>query len=664
MKQLLLHFTLLFFSFSFGQQRKLDSLRKILVNQTDRDKIETYINISNLPISRDSAIIYLRNALKISKEIHFDSIYPIQFALAASYYVKGDLIVAKKEIRQGFGSYKFTKDPDGTLGHINMLLGVFNEAINEIDSAKYYYNNVFSKLNDKKTDKAIEVISITYTNYANLYLKSGEYDKAISIYLDSEKMSQKIGDKKNQLISLNNVASCFKEIEKYDKALEYYNTAMLLAKEINNIQNIGNIQLGMGEVYMEKKEYDKALNHFIEAEKILESIDFKSNLSIAYQGLAEVYLVKNNLLKAAIYSSKAMNTINSVSDDFSKVSILLTNAQIHELNNENNLALKRIDEALYISKKNSYLNLEKECLIKKIHILKLQHRTNLLPLLYEDLLVIKDSLLNNETMETITDIETKYQTELKEKENLQLKAEKAEQAELIALESKRKWQMAGGMAMAFVGLGVFGFYHRRNKKQKTVIENLQKELHHRVKNNLAIIDTFIEVVKDEFDSEAIDIKLTELQNRIDSINEVHKQLYASNDVTNLNLKKYIDTLANNVQQSFHVKGVSVEQHIAENIKISPEKSFPMGLIVNEFLTNSYKYAFNEDGGKISIKLEEIGNKINLSLSDNGKGLPNNVSLENANTFGLRIMKLLTEQLKGNFKLSNNNGVTLFIEFPK
>jgi two-component sensor histidine kinase len=254
--------------------------------------------------------------------------------------------------------------------------------------------------------------------------------------------------------------------------------------------------------------------------------------------------------------------------------------------------------------------------------------------------------------------------EKKEKENLQLKADKAEQAELLAKESKRKWQLGAGLITALLTLAIFTFYYRLNKKQKEVIESLQKELHHRIKNNLSIIDTFIEVAKEEFDDKKFSLKLSELQNRIDSINEVHQQLYNNEDVTNLNLKNYIETLSSNVSNSFSNNKVVIEKEVEDNLNLNADKSFPVGLIINEFLTNSYKYAFGDDGGKVKIKIKKTDNKYNLTLSDNGRGLPQDFDIKTSESFGLRIIKLLAEQLNGSFELNNIDGVVLNISFPK
>lgn len=278
--------------------------------------------------------------------------------------------------------------------------------------------------------------------------------------------------------------------------------------------------------------------------------------------------------------------------------------------------------------------------------------------------LVKDSMQNTKLKNSINYNNTKFESDKKEQENLQLKAAKAAQQVVIEKEKRKKWQLGFGLGASLLIIIIGGYFYTKNRKQKLVIENLQKELHHRIKNNLAIIDTFIEVAKEEFKDVAFTNKLTELQNRVASINQVHQQLYNSKHITDLSVKKYVATLAATIQQSVAAKNVTITQHINNNLTLNAEKSFSVGLIINEFLTNSFKYAFGENAGTILIEMEDAGAAYKLLLSDNGKGLPLDFNLQKTETFGLRVIKLLTEQLNGTFKLNGTNGVQLIIQFPK
>ncbi|MDP2692583.1 MAG: histidine kinase dimerization/phosphoacceptor domain -containing protein [bacterium] len=268
-------------------------------------------------------------------------------------------------------------------------------------------------------------------------------------------------------------------------------------------------------------------------------------------------------------------------------------------------------------------------------------------------------------------ISTKFLTEETDKENLTLKQQNAAQALLTEKEKTQKWAMGGGMVLSLAGLGIFFLVYRRNQKQKkeiekqkNLIEELQRELHHRLKNNLSFIDFFITLAKGKFPDPAYSQKLDELQNRINSMFEVHTQLFKKEDVTTVNAKTYISALLENVRKAYDRPNVSLEERV-ENTTLPADTSFPIGLIINEFVTNSYKYAFpNNEKGMISISLVEDRENYYLKLADNGKGLPKDFDIDTLDSFGMETIKLLTVEYKGTFKLDGKNGLKMEISFPK
>jgi len=242
---------------------------------------------------------------------------------------------------------------------------------------------------------------------------------------------------------------------------------------------------------------------------------------------------------------------------------------------------------------------------------------------------------------------------------------------LMEKEKNQKLAIGGGLAIALVCLGIFFIAFRKNQKQKheiekqkNLVEELQRELHHRLKNNLSFIDFFITLAKGKFPDTAYREKLDELQNRINSMFEVHKQLFKKEDVTNVNAKTYISALVENVKKAYESPNISLEENV-EDTNLRADTSFPIGLIVNEFVTNSYKYAFpNGENGVITINFNEGPNDYHLRLSDTGKGLPPDFDIDNLDSFGMETIKLLTQEYKGSFKLDGTQGLKMDITFPK
>src|SRR5690606_23120507 len=127
---------------------------------------------------------------------------------------------------------------------------------------------------------------------------------------------------------------------------------------------------------------------------------------------------------------------------------------------------------------------------------------------------------------------------------------------------------------------------------------------------------------------------------------------------------YISDLVKNIQNTYENPNIQVNSEIPESISLNAERSFPIGLIINEFLANSYKYAFDKNQiGIINISVSELKKEFLIELSDNGKGFSFD-DFENNKSFGLRIIKLLTGQLNGKLDFDTNNGVKLKVQIPK
>ena len=431
-------------------------------------------------------------------------------------------------------------------------------------------------------------------------------------------------------------------------------------------KGLGGQYVNLGKLYNESEnDYETAISYYKKSINIFNKVSDNSGISIALANIGRNYIQLNTLDSAQHYLNKALK-INKEINEEAEVGKLLTNlGEVAYLKKNLNQAENYLNQAVSITSTEDYIEDYSDALSLLSDVKAAQGNYKQAYKNHIESKKIIDSIMSVEKLEKFAEIEVKYQTAKKEKDNLKLIAENTEKELQLEKENKRKWYFAFGLLVSLLTLGVFGFYYRRNKKQKAIIENLQKDLHHRVKNNLAIIDSLVEDIKDEFDNEIFTSKLTDLQNRINSINEVHQQLYKSSDITNLKLKKYVEKLANNVQQSFAKENISINNTINDSLTLNVEQSFPIGLIINEFLTNSFKYAFsNEEKGIVNVDLKDKGENYLLSLSDNGKGLPNDFDISKLDSFGVDVMKLLSKQLKGTFSLDGTNGVKLNIEFPK
>lgn len=213
-------------------------------------------------------------------------------------------------------------------------------------------------------------------------------------------------------------------------------------------------------------------------------------------------------------------------------------------------------------------------------------------------------------------------------------------------------------------------FFERKKVEQEIIKSLEeksillKEVHHRVKNNLQIISSLLNLQSRYLKDEETNAMFSETKNRIKAIALVHEKLYKSSDVQHVNLKKYLQSIVDLLQDSFDF-GYSIRLNsdgLANN-KIKIEKAMPCGLIINELVSNSIKYAFvNQKSGEITITVSENHGQYSISVADNGVGLPDDFSFDSINSLGFEIILSLVEQLNGSIDFENEKGVNFIINF--
>jgi PAS domain S-box-containing protein len=223
------------------------------------------------------------------------------------------------------------------------------------------------------------------------------------------------------------------------------------------------------------------------------------------------------------------------------------------------------------------------------------------------------------------------------------------------------------------------------KKAEEDLRNFEiarkKELHHRIKNNLQIISSILDL-QSEFFKGREDIRDSEVLNafkvsidRVLSIALIHEELYKGKNIELLNFSQYIKELAENLILTYKLEtDICFYLDLEEKIFLDMDTAIPLGIIINELITNSFKYAFSgRDKGEIQIELhrEESGKRkidgdkntsFTLSVSDNGKGIPEDIDIENLDSLGLQLVTTLVDQLEGELELKRDNGTEFTIIF--
>ena len=203
------------------------------------------------------------------------------------------------------------------------------------------------------------------------------------------------------------------------------------------------------------------------------------------------------------------------------------------------------------------------------------------------------------------------------------------------------------------------------KKDLKIKTALIQEIYHRTKNNMAVISAMISIQSRHTENDYVKSTFREINNKIQAMSLVHQKLYQSKNLSNIDFKEYVEDLAKLLMQSFGAESRKIDSKLElENVNILIDSAIPLGLILNELVSNIFKHAFpNKKDGKIFIRLfKDDDNIINLQLSDNGIGLPHNFDIRKDGSMGLSsVFSLVERQLKGSISAKSENGLKWHIK---
>jgi len=275
--------------------------------------------------------------------------------------------------------------------------------------------------------------------------------------------------------------------------------------------------------------------------------------------------------------------------------------------------------------------------------------------------LLRDSTASSQSDVEISKLRTQYETEKKE-------ATIAGQQQEISQQQLVQW-LGFGVVVLLGGLLVFGYrsYRARTKSNQLLAaknaenELLLKEIHHRVKNNLEIVSSLLALQSAQIDDQGIKDAMQEGQNRVQSIGIVHQKLYQRDNLAAIEMKDYFINLSESILDSFGAEDRVTIECTMDQLDVDIDTAVPLGLIVNELLTNTLKYAFpNGQKGQVQIKLErKSDNILHLEVADNGVGKS---GVTQGTGFGGQLVALLTRQLSGSMREEVKNGTTVSFDF--
>ncbi|SDI75801.1 tetratricopeptide repeat-containing sensor histidine kinase [Mucilaginibacter gossypii] len=310
---------------------------------------------------------------------------------------------------------------------------------------------------------------------------------------------------------------------------------------------------------------------------------------------------------------------------------------------------------------------------------------------------LDDSINNLAARQKISELNIKYEADKKSKDIKLLENKQKLQEAVIERSNTIRDVMIGGVVVLLLlaTLAFWGFkskqkINRRLESQQEAINTqniilqrllyekdglladkdgllkekdwLLREVHHRVKNNLQIIMSLLRAQAGFLQNADAKEAIAESENRVNAIALIHQKLYNNDQIATINMPAYVSDLVNNLSNGLGVKKIKFIQAI-DSLHIELSQAVPVGLILNEAITNAVKYAFNGEAGQITISFAKGEHDlVKLTVADNGRGLPENFDAMQNKSLGLQMMNGLTRQLRGVFEISGLGGVTVSLRF--
>jgi len=404
----------------------------------------------------------------------------------------------------------------------------------------------------------------------------------------------------------------------------------------------GNILGNIGKCHVLDKEFEKAIPFLEESVETIEAYNkgkFSSDFIENSLELAECYLQLNDFAKATDYLSEIDNPRKAV----------------------NILKKNRLYAAFY-EKTGDYKS-STTYFKQNIRI--------------RDSIDEKDSNIKNQQLTAVLSQDLENSRSMLEQQKLAL-----EKSRIDIIEKDKSISLVF-ISLVFTLLGFAGLVYAYLKsiknqrliaEQKYIIENslvekdsLLKEIHHRVKNNLQMVSSLLSLQTKNTRSKAAIEALEEGKSRVKAMALIHQKLYQNDDLSVIEMQGYIESLINSVQSVYKKGGHNINITIdAEGVELDIDRAIPFGLILNELVSNSFKYAFPnvDDDGKIYIHLRKIaGQEGFFEYTDNGVGLPEDTDERANSSMGIRLMSRLANQLQTNMNTDKTaDGVRFWFNF--
>ena len=653
-------FLLIFFALSgvltYGQSTQIEE-DKSHPAVIMRDKVYQALNEKKF----DLAFLRIDSMESISREMN-DSLY-----IGVALNVRAELSRIFRKYTDATPNYMqallYFGASDAHKKYIQTLEGLSSNhmSLGNIDSALHY--SVRVKNSYKKFDLPLEKGKF-YQNLAGIYAGSGPIDSCIHYYLLA--LNEPIHDYLKGTI-YHNLSLKFSDIYNFNKAELYVDSA--IDSQIKTSSKY------IGDSYVLKGQYKLYNNLYSEAEALVkqaialfEETNMPSSLSYAKVILGDIFYGQGkyeeafrirNELELSDFPEDSGQRMSFVK---SKIQDLLYADKLEEIPPLLNIGIEKGKKA-----NNLYMlsSLYKTASAYYERVKDPQNQA----LMLDKYSRLRDSLYGIQQMHIAERLETQYQVKNKEQQIAKLKLED----DLKATQLKfQRWMLFGGLGVLILLLSLLFIIFGRNKKISTQNEIIQKalkeknvllkEIHHRVKNNLQVVSSLLGLQSRNIkDSKAL-AAIKEGRARVQSMSLIHQNLYKKDNFTGIKVQTYLDKLCQNLFQTYDISPNKVELHTSiDEMTLDVETVVPLGLIINELISNALKYAFPDDrNGIINISLNETNEGLQLIVQDDGVGMENPEQAMSGDSFGYDLIDAFKTKLNADLSIESLVGTKVIM----
>lgn len=540
----------------------------------------------------------------------------------------------------------------------------FNE--HEYDQAEKYYKKTHQFYLDHSDKLPNIFLAYILESFAALEGKRNNHALALTFNEKAVEILRKEKDEEAYFSGLYNYALKLAHLKRADEAEVHFQEIIRYTQKKKDIYLEMYVQKGLAEVYLVKHTPDaaiKAAMHGIELSK--SQSEQKEHLKDFHQFLSRAYEQKKEFEKAFSYYQSAVALNDSVRDNDKKKAIAKIEAEFQTKQVRETALINALNRRQMAETQQRFAKEQAEYLAK-------------LRAAKESQLASIKAQAEIEKVRSITEISTRYATRQKEEQIRQLDRENNNKTRQM------QW-LAAIMGLLLLLLGGMIFLYQKVQKQNLVLaaqrnqlatqnqtiseqsnklELMMKELHHRVKNNLQIVSSLLNLQTYNMEDPKAVRAIREGQQRIEAMSLIHQRLYQKEHLTTIDMKEYLGNLIESIMRSYGHRPEHFELTLdIQQRELDVELAMPIGLIINELVTNSFKYAYhltNQPALAVTLKNDK---GIVLDVRDNGPGI-DLVNWQNRKgTFGKKLIKSLSEQLGGEAQIQNDNGTWYHLHIP-